>query len=91
MTAAQVAAAEAGEVSKDFANTTIDHRLVHMGLLRINPDQRTAVVETHLRGRSYRDVAAELDVPQATLRSRVHFGLKALRSAMVEMGVQPAV
>ncbi|MCR3754572.1 hypothetical protein [Lentzea californiensis] len=40
-----------------------------------------ADVETHLRGRSYRDVAAELDVPQATLGSRLHFGLEALRSA----------
>ncbi|SDJ47872.1 RNA polymerase sigma-70 factor, ECF subfamily [Lentzea albidocapillata subsp. violacea] len=47
-------------------------------------------METHLRGRSYRDVATEPDVPQATLRSRVHFGLKALRSAMEDMGVQPA-
>lgn len=90
MTAARTAAAEAGDRCKDFANTTIDHRLVHTGLLRINADQRAAVVETHLHGRSYRDVAAELDVPQATLRSRVHFGLKALRAAMEDMGVQPA-
>ncbi|MEV6715243.1 sigma-70 family RNA polymerase sigma factor [Lentzea sp. NPDC051208] len=90
MAAARAAAAEAGEVSKDFVRTTIDGRLVRMGLSRINADQRAAVVETHLRGRSYRDVAAELEVPQATLRSRVHFGLKALRSVMADMGVRTA-
>jgi RNA polymerase sigma-70 factor (ECF subfamily) len=88
MTAARAAAADAGEVSKDFVHTTIDGRLVQMGLSRINADQRAAVVETYLRGRSYRDVAAELEVPQATLRSRVHFGLKALRSVMADMGVR---
>ncbi|WP_439660257.1 sigma-70 family RNA polymerase sigma factor [Lentzea sp. HUAS TT2] len=85
--AAQAAAAEAGEVSADIAGTTIDRRLVQLALLRISADQRAAVVETYLRGRSYRDVAAELDLPQATLRSRVHFGLKALRLTMEEMGV----
>ncbi|MCR3754209.1 sigma-70 family RNA polymerase sigma factor [Lentzea californiensis] len=90
MTAAQAAAAEAGEVCKDFVSTAIDRRLVRTGLLRINADQRAAVVATHLRDRSYRDVATELEVPQATLRSRVHFGLKALRSVMEDMGVQPA-
>ncbi|MCX2946756.1 RNA polymerase sigma factor [Lentzea sp. NEAU-D7] len=91
MTAARAAATEAGEVAGDFAHTAIDGRLVQMGLSRINADQRAAVVETHLRGRSYRDVAAELQVPQATLRSRVHFGLKALRSVMADMGVRNAV
>lgn len=88
MLAARTAAAEAGEMSTDFASTTIDRRLVHAALLRISADQRTAVVETYLRGRPYRDVAADLDVPQATLRSRVHFGLKALRLTLEEMGVR---
>ncbi|GGM92955.1 RNA polymerase sigma factor SigL [Lentzea pudingi] len=86
--AAMRAAAAAGEVSTDIAGTAIDRRLVQVALLRISSDQRTALVETYLRDRSYREVAAELGVPQATLRSRVHFGLKALRLTMEEMGVR---
>ncbi len=35
------------------------------------------------------EVAAELGVPVGTLRSRVFYGLKALRVAMDEMGVTP--
>jgi RNA polymerase sigma-70 factor (ECF subfamily) len=87
MAAARTAAARADRVSGDIAHITINRRLVQAALLRINTDQRTALVETYLRDRSYREVASELDVPQATLRSRVHFGLKALRLAMEEMGL----
>ncbi|ANZ39895.1 hypothetical protein BBK82_31500 [Lentzea guizhouensis] len=88
MAAAGRAVVEAGEPSSDFTSTTIDRRLVQIALRRISADQATALVETYLRDRSYREVATELDVPPATLRSRVHFGLKALRLAMEEMGVQ---
>lgn len=55
----------------------------------LGADHRTAIVETYLRGRPYAEVAAELGVPVATLRSRVFYALKALRIAMEEMGVAP--
>ncbi|MFJ8964730.1 sigma-70 family RNA polymerase sigma factor [Lentzea sp. NPDC102401] len=83
-----VAAEPTGNVS-DHADAVLDQRLVEQALLRISDDHRTALVETYLRGRSYQDVSAELGVSQVTLRSRVFFGLKALRLAMREMGVRP--
>ncbi|WP_329791483.1 sigma-70 family RNA polymerase sigma factor [Lentzea sp. DG1S-22] len=91
MAAARTAAARGGQMSSDIAHITINRRLVQAALLRLNIDQRTALVETYLRDRSYSEVASELDVPQATLRSRVHFGLKALRLVMTEMGVHREV
>ncbi|GAA0625555.1 sigma-70 family RNA polymerase sigma factor [Kribbella sandramycini] len=62
--------------------------LVEEALGRIRPEARSALVETYLRGRPYAEVAAELGVPVGTLRSRVFYGLKALRLAMDEMGVE---
>ncbi|MDQ3028552.1 MAG: RNA polymerase subunit sigma-70, partial [Actinomycetota bacterium] len=44
---------------------------------------------TYLRDRSHEEVAAELGVPPGTLRSRLFYGLKALRVALDEMGVTP--
>jgi RNA polymerase sigma-70 factor, ECF subfamily len=41
-------------------------------------------VETILRDRSYADVAGELGLPAATIRTRVHYGLKRLRTALAE-------
>ncbi|MFD4669639.1 sigma-70 family RNA polymerase sigma factor [Lentzea sp. NPDC058450] len=77
-----------GDVS-DHADSVLDQQLVEQALLRISDAHRVALVETYLRGRSYQEVAAEVGVSQVTLRSRVFFGLKALRLAMEEMGVRP--
>lgn len=63
--------------------------LVEEALRRIRAEHREAIVETYLRGRAYAEVAADLGIPVGTLRSRVFYGLKALRLAMDEMGVEP--
>ena len=48
-------------------------------LSRIGSHRREAVVETVLRDRPYAEVAAELGIAPATLRTRVHYGLRRLR------------
>ncbi len=63
--------------------------VVEEALQRISEDHRIAIVETHLKERPYAEVAAEHGIPVGTLRSRVFYGLKALRVAMDEMGVTP--
>jgi DNA-directed RNA polymerase specialized sigma24 family protein len=45
---------------------------------------RERVVEVILRGRPYDAVASDLDVPAGTLRTRVHYRLRALRDALTE-------
>lgn len=67
----------------------VDTWLVEEALRRLRPEHRAAIVETYLRGRPYAEVAAEAGVPVGTVRSRVFYGLKALRLAMDEMGVEP--
>ncbi|GIL36142.1 sigma-70 family RNA polymerase sigma factor [Phycicoccus sp. MAQZ13P-2] len=62
--------------------------LVEEALGRLGEAHRQALTETHLAGRPYGEVAAELGIPESTLRSRVFYGLKALRVAMEEMGVE---
>jgi RNA polymerase sigma-70 factor (ECF subfamily) len=62
---------------------------VEEALRRIGADHRRAIVETYLRQRPYVEVAAELGIPEGTLRSRVYYGLKALRVVMQEMEVTP--
>lgn len=62
--------------------------LVEEALQRVGPEHRAALVETYLRGRPYAEVAAEQGIPVGTLRSRLFYGLKALRVVMDEMGVR---
>ncbi len=61
--------------------------VVEQALLRIVADHRQALEETYLADRSYAEVAEELDIPVSTLRSRVFYGLKALRVVLEEMEV----
>ncbi len=55
-------------------------------LQEVSPEHRRAIVEVHLRGRPYAEVADELGVPVGTLRSRVYYGLRALREALEKQG-----
>jgi RNA polymerase sigma-70 factor (ECF subfamily) len=55
---------------------------------RIGEDHRRVLVEIHYRGRPYAEVAKELGVPEGTVKSRVYYGLKALRVVLEEMGYE---
>ena len=63
--------------------------VVEEALHHVTENHRVAIVRTHLQERPYDEVAAELGIPVGTLRSRVFYGLKALRVAIDEMGVTP--
>jgi RNA polymerase sigma-70 factor, ECF subfamily len=53
---------------------------------RIGEQHRRVLVETYYRGRPYGEVAEELGVPEGTVKSRVYYGLRALRVALEEIG-----
>jgi len=53
---------------------------------RIGEQHRRVLVETYYRGRPYAEVAKDLGVPEGTVKSRVYYGLRALRVALEEIG-----
>ncbi len=72
--------------TRDAYDDLLDGWMLEEGLRRLRDDQRHAIVETYVKGRPYADVAQELGVPDGTIRTRVFYGLKALRLALEEMG-----
>ncbi len=52
--------------------------------------ERDAIQLAYFGGRSYREVATELDIPEGTAKSRIRSGLSRLRAALSEAGVVPA-
>lgn len=59
---------------------------VEEALRRLAPDHRLVVLELYYRGRSSRDLARELGVPEGTVRSRLYYSLRALRVALEATG-----
>lgn len=70
----------------DPLDASVDGWMVEEALRRLRADQRTVLIETYLRRRSYQDVADELGIPEPTARTRAFYGLRALRLALEEMG-----
>jgi RNA polymerase sigma-70 factor (ECF subfamily) len=54
---------------------------------KLSDEHRAAIVVCHHRGHSVAEAATILDVPEGTVKSRVHYGLRALRLQLQEQGV----
>jgi RNA polymerase sigma-70 factor, ECF subfamily len=61
---------------------------IEEAMRRIGEDHRRVLVETYYRGRPYAEVAEDLGVPEGTVKSRVYYGLRALRVVLEEMGYE---
>ncbi len=59
---------------------------VEAALAALDEDHRRVLVEVHWRGRPYADVAVDLGIPAGTVKSRVYYGLRAMRAALEEQG-----
>lgn len=66
----------------DHADEVILGLQVRFGLAALTQDQRTAVTEIAIRGRSSADVAAETGTSDSTMRSRLYYGLRTMRTTM---------
>lgn len=55
---------------------------VKMALAQLSEVQREALVLAYFGGRTYREVAAELDIPEGTAKTRLRDGLTRLRELM---------
>jgi RNA polymerase sigma-70 factor (ECF subfamily) len=51
-------------------------------LSALSPPHREALTETYLRGRTVHEAAEKLGVPAGTVKSRVYYGLRALRATL---------
>jgi RNA polymerase sigma-70 factor (ECF subfamily) len=63
---------------------------VEAALAELDDDHRRVLVEVHWRGRPYAEVADALGIPAGTVKSRVYYGLRALRVALEAQGWRDA-
>jgi RNA polymerase sigma-70 factor (ECF subfamily) len=59
---------------------------VEEAMLQLTSDQRAVIVEMYFRGRTSKEMAARLAIPEGTVRSRLFYALKALKTILGETG-----
>jgi RNA polymerase sigma-70 factor (ECF subfamily) len=75
------------EESVDDTDSVLQSWLVTEALGRLTPPHRQALVECFYQGQSVTEAATRIGVPPGTVKSRLHYGLRALRLVLEEMGV----
>ena len=56
-------------------------------LVALSPEHRVVIVRAYFGGATIAEIAVELGIPEGTVKSRLHYGLRALRLALQEKGV----
>ena len=77
---------QTGIGADEIADRIVDRAVVVAALRTLTAEHRDVVLECYFRGSSTAQAAAVLGVPAGTIKSRLHYALRALRLAIEEMG-----
>lgn len=73
--------------SPDRSDAVLDAWLISQALATLSAEHRDVIVRSYYRGLSTHQISAELGIPEGTVKSRMHYGMRALRTVLNEMGV----
>jgi len=84
----EFAAPDAPErVVDDATDALFEAILIEDALAALTHDHRVVIMRAYFGGCTVAEIAAELDVPEGTVKSRLHYGIRSLRLALQEKGV----
>lgn len=78
---------ELGDAEDDGSEAVLDRWLIGDALASLTREHRAVIVHAYYAGRSVAEIAGQLGIPEGTVKSRLHYGLRALRLALQEKGV----
>ncbi|MHB1170956.1 MAG: sigma-70 family RNA polymerase sigma factor [Lacisediminihabitans sp.] len=73
--------------SPDKTEWVLNAWLLSDALLSLSLEHRTAVVSAYYLGHTVAEIAHQEDIPEGTVKSRLHYALRALRLALQERGI----
>jgi RNA polymerase sigma-70 factor (ECF subfamily) len=68
-------------------NAALDGLLIADAMTQLSSEHRAVIERSYYRGWTTGQVAADLQIAQGTVKSRLHYGVRALRLMLQEMGV----
>jgi len=75
------------QASPDEVNSALDRMLIGEVLAQLSPDHRAVVRRSYYLGWTTTQIADDLGIAEGTVKSRLHYALRAMRLALQEMGV----
>ncbi|QZT63371.1 sigma-70 family RNA polymerase sigma factor [Mycolicibacterium austroafricanum] len=73
--------------SPDEVDTALDRILLSTALSQLSDEHRAVVRRAYYQGWTTGQIAADLNIPEGTVKSRLHYAVRALKLGLQEMGV----
>ena len=77
-------------VGEDASGAVLDRWLITEALRSLSPEHRAVIIASYYQGRPVAEIARALRLPEGTVKSRLHYGLRSLRLILQEKGVTQA-
>ena len=74
--------AEHGSAVGDGSAEVVDRDRLDRGFRRLPLEQRVVLVLNHLEGLTHAEIAATLDLPLGTVKSRLRYAMEGMRAAL---------
>lgn len=71
----------------DEVDGALDRLLLGAAIRELSDDHRAVLVRAYYQGHSVAQMAKDLQLPEGTVKSRLHYAVRALRLHLQEMGV----
>jgi RNA polymerase sigma-70 factor (ECF subfamily) len=71
----------------DEVNAALDRLLIADGLAQLSTEHRAVIERSYYRGWTTAQIAKDLDIAEGTVKSRLHYAVRALRLTLQEHGV----
>ena len=74
-------------IGTDDTDALLDAIIIEEALASLTVEHRAVIITAYYGGRSVAQAATELGIPEGTVKSRLHYGMRALRLALQERGM----
>ena len=71
----------------DEVNAALDRLLIAEAMAQLSTEHRAVIERSYYRGWTTAQIAADLEIAEGTVKSRLHYAVRALRLTLQELGV----
>jgi RNA polymerase sigma-70 factor, ECF subfamily len=75
------------QATPDEVNAALDRLLIADAMTQLSAEHRAVIERSYYRGWTTAQIAGDLDIAEGTVKSRLHYAVRALRLTLQELGV----